>query len=183
MIRITVQRSLGSHIPATCCATPSRWAFLPTIRRNRGCARSSVPGRADLRGSPTHPLASEKQVSIRSWGPSVRRAHRLVAYREKVIETSAAQDSAAHGRGIAYPAGHHALCRHGQRGGARSEISVEMNWRRRIGERSVKNYACTGSCAWCIGKKPACRTLAARSCRLPSHRDRAPGRYRFLREH
>ena len=89
MIRVTVQRSLGSHIPGDVLRHSSELGVL-----------SYDPQEAQLRSivvyldelifvvPPRHPLAGETQVSIRQLGAESFVAHIVPSpYREKVIQT------------------------------------------------------------------------------------------------
>src|SRR6266478_355821 len=89
MIRITVQRSLGSHIPDDLLRHTVEMGVL-TYDPQEPRLRSIVVYLDELTFvvPPTHPLASEKQVSIRQLGTEVFVAHIVSSpYREKVIET------------------------------------------------------------------------------------------------
>src|SRR5436853_6158027 len=89
MIKVTVQRSLGSHIPDDLpCQTVEMGALTYDPQDPR--LRSIVVYQDELTFvvPPTHPLASGKQISIRQLGAEVFVAHIVSSpYREKVIET------------------------------------------------------------------------------------------------
>jgi len=88
MIRITVQRSLGSHIPDDLLRHTVEMGVL-SYDPQESRLRSIVVYLDELIFvvPPTHPLAAEKQVSIRQLGTEVFVAHIVSSpYREKVIE-------------------------------------------------------------------------------------------------
>lgn len=88
MIRITVQRSLGSHIPDDLLRHTVEMGVL-SYDPQEPRLRSIVVYLDELIFvvPPTHPLAAEKQVSIRQLGAEVFVAHIVSSpYREKVIE-------------------------------------------------------------------------------------------------
>jgi DNA-binding transcriptional LysR family regulator len=88
MIRVTVQRSLGSHIPDDLLRHTVEMGVL-TYDPQDPRLRSIVVYQDELTFvvPPTHPLASGKQVSIRQLGAEVFVAHIVASpYREKVIE-------------------------------------------------------------------------------------------------
>src|SRR5436305_4300986 len=88
MIKITVQRSLGSHIPDDLLRHTVEMGVL-TYDPQDARLRSIVVYQDELTFvvPPTHPLASEKQISIRQLGAEVFVAHIVSSpYREKVIE-------------------------------------------------------------------------------------------------
>src|SRR5246127_5897371 len=87
MIKITVLRSLGSHIPDDLIRHTVEMGLL-TYEPDEPRLRSIVVYLDELTFvvPPTHPLASEKQVSIRQLGTGVFVAHIVSSpYREKVI--------------------------------------------------------------------------------------------------
>ena len=89
MIKITVQRSLGSHIPDDLLRHTVEMGVL-SYDPQEPRLRSIVVYLDELTFvvPPTHPLASEKQVSIRQLGAEVFIAHIVSSpYRDKVIET------------------------------------------------------------------------------------------------
>ena len=89
MIKITVQRSLGSHIPDDLLRHTIEMGVL-SYDPQEPRLRSIVVYLDELTFvvPPSHPLASEKQVSIRQLGAEVFIAHIVSSpYREKVIET------------------------------------------------------------------------------------------------
>jgi len=88
MIKITVQRSLGSHIPDDLLRHTVEMGVL-TYDPQEARLRSIVVYQDELTFvvPPSHPLASEKQISIRQLGAEVFVAHIVSSpYREKVIE-------------------------------------------------------------------------------------------------
>ena len=88
MIKVTVQRSLGSHIPDDLLRHPVEMGVL-TYDPQDPRLRSIVVYQDELTFvvPPTHPLASGKQISIRQLGAEVFVAHIVNSpYREKVIE-------------------------------------------------------------------------------------------------
>ncbi len=88
MIKITVQRSLGSHIPDDLLRHTVEMGVL-TYEPQDPRLRSIVVYHDELTFvvPPNHPLASEKQVSIRQLGAEFFVAHIVSSpYREKVIE-------------------------------------------------------------------------------------------------
>jgi DNA-binding transcriptional LysR family regulator len=88
MIKIIVQRSLGSHIPDDLLRHTVEMGVL-TYDPQDPRLRSIVVYQDELTFvvPPTHPLASEKQISIRQLGAEVFVAHIVPSpYREKVIE-------------------------------------------------------------------------------------------------
>src|ERR1700739_2078195 len=88
MIKITVQRSLGSHIPDDLLRPTVEMGVL-TYDPQEPRLLSTVVYLDELIFvvPPTHPLAAEKQVSIRQLGTEVFVAHIVSSpYREKVIE-------------------------------------------------------------------------------------------------
>ena len=88
MIKITVQRSLGSHIPDDLLRHAVEMGVL-TYDPQDARLRSIVVYQDELTFvvPPTHPLAGEKQISIRQLGAEVFVAHIVPSpYREKVIE-------------------------------------------------------------------------------------------------
>jgi DNA-binding transcriptional LysR family regulator len=88
MIKITVQRSLGSHIPDDLLRHTVEMGVL-TYDPQDARLRSIVVYQDELTFvvPPTHPLAGEKQISIRQLGAEVFVAHIVPSpYREKVIE-------------------------------------------------------------------------------------------------
>jgi DNA-binding transcriptional LysR family regulator len=88
MIRITVQRSLGSQIPDDLLRHTVEMGML-TYDPQDARLRSIVVYQDELTFvvPPSHPLASEKQISIRQLGTEVFVAHIVSSpYREKVIE-------------------------------------------------------------------------------------------------
>src|SRR5579862_6982739 len=88
MIKITVQRSLGSHIPDDLLRHTVEMGVL-TYDPQEPRLLSTVVYLDELIFvvPPTHPLAPEKQVSIRQLGTEVFVAHIVSSpYREKVIE-------------------------------------------------------------------------------------------------
>jgi DNA-binding transcriptional LysR family regulator len=89
MIKITVQRSLGSHIPDDLLRHTVEMGVL-SYDPQEPRLRSIVVYLDELIFvvPPTHPLAAEKQISIRQLGAEVFVAHIVSSpYREKVIET------------------------------------------------------------------------------------------------
>jgi DNA-binding transcriptional LysR family regulator len=89
MIKITVQRSLGSRIPDDLLRHTVEMGVL-SYDPQEPRLRSIVVYLDELTFvvPPTHPLASEKQISIRQLGAEVFVAHIVSSpYREKVIET------------------------------------------------------------------------------------------------
>jgi DNA-binding transcriptional LysR family regulator len=89
MIKITVQRSLGSHIPDDLLRHTVEMGVL-SYDPQEPRLRSIVVYLDELTFvvPPNHPLASEKQISIRQLGAEVFVAHIVSSpYREKVIET------------------------------------------------------------------------------------------------
>jgi len=89
MIKITVQRSLGSHIPDDLLRHTVEMGVL-SYDPQEPRLRSIVVYLDELTFvvPPTHPLAAEKQISIRQLGAEVFIAHIVSSpYREKVIET------------------------------------------------------------------------------------------------
>jgi DNA-binding transcriptional LysR family regulator len=89
MIRITVLRSLGSHIPDDLLRHAVEIGVL-SYQPQEERLRSVVVYQDELTFvvPPTHPLAGERQVSIRQLGAEVFVAHIVSSpYREKVIET------------------------------------------------------------------------------------------------
>src|SRR6516165_3604013 len=88
MIKITVQRALGSHIPDDVLRHNVEMGVL-TYDPQDPRLRSIVVYQDELTFvvPPTHPLAGEKQISIRQLGAEVFVAHIVPSpYREKVIE-------------------------------------------------------------------------------------------------
>jgi DNA-binding transcriptional LysR family regulator len=88
MIKITVQRSLGSHIPDDLLRHTVEMGVL-TYDPQDPRLRSIVVYQDELTFvvPPNHPLAGEKQISIRQLGAEVFVAHIVSSpYREKVIE-------------------------------------------------------------------------------------------------
>ena len=88
MIKVTVQRSLGSHIPDDLLRHTVEMGVL-TYDPQDPRLRSIVVYQDELTFvvPPTHPLASGKQISIRQLGAEVFVAHIVNSpYREKVIE-------------------------------------------------------------------------------------------------
>ena len=88
MIRIVVQRSLGSHIPDDLLRHNSELGVL-TYNPEEAQLRSIVVYLDELIFvvPPTHPLASESEVSIRQLGAESFVAHIVSStYREKVIQ-------------------------------------------------------------------------------------------------
>src|ERR1700751_1061371 len=88
MIKITVERSLGSHIPDDLLRHTVEMGVL-TYDPQDPRLRSIVVYQDELTFvvPPTHPLAGEKQISIRQLGAEVFVAHIVSSpYREKVIE-------------------------------------------------------------------------------------------------
>jgi DNA-binding transcriptional LysR family regulator len=88
MIKATVQRSLGSHIPDDLLRHTVEMGVL-TYDPQDPRLRSIVVYQDELTFvvPPTHPLASGKQISIRQLGAEVFVAHIVNSpYREKVIE-------------------------------------------------------------------------------------------------
>jgi len=88
MIKITVQRSLGSHIPDDLLRHTVEMGVL-TYDPQDVRLRSIVVYQDELTFvvPPTHPLAGERQISIRQLGAEVFVAHIVPSpYREKVIE-------------------------------------------------------------------------------------------------
>jgi DNA-binding transcriptional LysR family regulator len=88
MIKVTVQRSLGSHIPDDLLRHTVEMGVLTYDPQNPRL-RSIVVYQDELTFvvPPTHPLASGKQISIRQLGAEVFVAHIVNSpYREKVIE-------------------------------------------------------------------------------------------------
>jgi DNA-binding transcriptional LysR family regulator len=88
MIKIMVQRSLGSHIPDDLLRHTVEMGVL-TYDPQDPRLRSIVVYHDELIFvvPPTHPLAAEKQISIRQLGAEVFVAHIVSSpYREKVIE-------------------------------------------------------------------------------------------------
>src|SRR5215470_6572925 len=88
MVKITVSRSLGSHIPDDLLRHTVEMGVL-TYDPQEPRLRSTIVYLDELIFvvPPTHPLASEKQVSIRQLGTEVFVAHIVSSpYREKVIE-------------------------------------------------------------------------------------------------
>src|ERR1700752_4072086 len=88
MIRIVVQRSLGSHIPDDLLRHNSELGVL-TYDPEEPQLRSIVVYLDELIFvvPPRHPLASERQVSIRQLGAESFVAHNVASpYREKVIQ-------------------------------------------------------------------------------------------------
>ncbi len=89
MIKITVQRSLGSHIPDDLLRHTVEMGVL-SYDPQEPRLRSIVVYLDELTFvvPPNHPLATEKQISIRQLGAEVFVAHIVSSpYREKVIET------------------------------------------------------------------------------------------------
>jgi DNA-binding transcriptional LysR family regulator len=89
MIKLTVQRSLGSRIPDDLLRHAVEIGVL-SYDPQEPLLRSVVVYLDELTFvvPPTHPLAGEKQVSIRQLGAEVFVAHTVSSpYREKVIET------------------------------------------------------------------------------------------------
>jgi DNA-binding transcriptional LysR family regulator len=89
MIRIMVQRSLGSHIPGDVLRHTSELGVL-TYDPEEPQLHSIVVYLDELIFvvPPTHPLAAESQVSIRQLGAELFVAHIVSSpYREKVIQT------------------------------------------------------------------------------------------------
>jgi DNA-binding transcriptional LysR family regulator len=89
MIKITVQRSLGSRIPDDLLRHTVEMGVL-SYDPQEPRLRSIVVYLDELTFvvPPTHPLAGEKQISIRQLGAEVFVAHIVSSpYREKVIET------------------------------------------------------------------------------------------------
>jgi DNA-binding transcriptional LysR family regulator len=89
MIKIMVQRSLGSHIPNDLLRHTVEMGVL-SYDPQEPHLRSIVVYLDELTFvvPPSHPLSSEKQVSIRQLGAEVFIAHIVSSpYREKVIET------------------------------------------------------------------------------------------------
>jgi DNA-binding transcriptional LysR family regulator len=89
MIKITVQRSLGSHIPDDLLRHNVEMGVL-SYDPQEPRLRSIVVYLDELTFvvPPNHPLASEKEISIRQLGAEVFVAHIVSSpYREKVIET------------------------------------------------------------------------------------------------
>jgi DNA-binding transcriptional LysR family regulator len=89
MIKITVQRSLGSRIPDDLQRHTVEMGVLSYDPQEPGL-RSIVVYLDELTFvvPPAHPLAGEKQISIRQLGAEVFVAHIVSSpYREKVIET------------------------------------------------------------------------------------------------
>jgi DNA-binding transcriptional LysR family regulator len=89
MIKITVQRSLGSHIPDDLLRHTVEMGVL-TYDPQEPRLRSVVVYQDELTFvvPPTHPLAAENQISIRQLGAEVFVAHIVSSpYRAKVIET------------------------------------------------------------------------------------------------
>ena len=89
MIKITVQRSLGSHIPDELLRHTVEMGVL-SYDPQEPRLRSIVVYLDELTFvvPPNHPLATEKQISIRQLGAEVFVAHIVSSpYREKVIET------------------------------------------------------------------------------------------------
>src|SRR5215813_9196541 len=88
MIKITVQRSLGSHIPDDLLRHTVEMGVL-TYDPQDPRLRSIIVYQDELTFvvPPSHPLASGKQISIRQLGAEVFVAHIVTSpYREKVIE-------------------------------------------------------------------------------------------------
>jgi DNA-binding transcriptional LysR family regulator len=88
MIKVTVQRSLGSHIPDDLLRHTVEMGVL-TYDPQDPRLRSIVVYQDELTFvvPPSHPLASGKQISIRQLGTEVFVAHIVTSpYREKVIE-------------------------------------------------------------------------------------------------
>jgi DNA-binding transcriptional LysR family regulator len=88
MIKITVQRSLGSHIPDDLLRHTVEMGVL-TYDPQDPRLRSIIVYQDELTFvvPPTHPLAGEKQISIRQLGAEVFVAHIVSSpYGEKVIE-------------------------------------------------------------------------------------------------
>jgi len=89
MIKITVQRSLGSQIPDDLLRHTIEMGVL-SYAPDEPRLRSIVVYHDELTFvvPPNHPLAGEKQISIRQLGAEVFVAHIVPSpYREKVIET------------------------------------------------------------------------------------------------
>jgi len=89
MIKITVQHSLGSHIPDELLRHTVEMGVL-SYDPQEPRLRSIVVYLDELTFvvPPNHPLATEKQISIRQLGAEVFVAHIVSSpYREKVIET------------------------------------------------------------------------------------------------
>src|SRR6516164_6122483 len=89
MIKITVERSLGSHIPDDLLRHNVEMGVL-SYDPQEPRLRSIVVYLDELTFvvPPNHPLASEKEISIRQLGAEVFVAHIVSSpYREKVIET------------------------------------------------------------------------------------------------
>ena len=106
MIKITVQRSLGSHIPDDVLRHNVRvGCSLPTTRRMRNCTRSSVYlDELIFVVPPRHPLAKARQVSIRQLGAETFVAHIVASpYRGKSDSSfQTPQDAAEHGHRAAH---------------------------------------------------------------------------------
>src|SRR5215813_13715799 len=88
MIKITVQRALGSHIPDDLLRHTVEMGVL-SYDPQEPRLRSVIVYLDELTFvvPPTHPLAGEKQISIRQLGAEVFVAHIVSSpYREKVIE-------------------------------------------------------------------------------------------------
>ncbi len=92
MIKVTVQRALGSHIPDDVLRHNSELGVL-TYDPQESQLRSVVVYLDELIFvvPPSHPLAGERQVSIRQLGAESFVAHIVSSpYREKVIQTGVA---------------------------------------------------------------------------------------------
>jgi DNA-binding transcriptional LysR family regulator len=88
MIRITVHRALGSHIPDDVLRHTSELGVLTYDPREPQLSSTVVYlDELTFVVPPTHPLASESQISIRQLGAESFVAHTVSSpYREKVIQ-------------------------------------------------------------------------------------------------
>src|SRR5580692_4760479 len=88
MIRITVRRSLGSHIPDDVMRHSTELGVLTyDPQEPQLCATVVYLDELIFVVPPSHPLASARQVSIRQLGAESFVAHNVASpYREKVIQ-------------------------------------------------------------------------------------------------
>jgi DNA-binding transcriptional LysR family regulator len=120
MIKITVQRALGSHIPDDVLRYRAEFGVL-SYEPQEPSVHSIVVYLDELVFvvPPKHPLAAAKQVSIRQLGAESFVAHIVSSpYRDKVLQLFKTHKTpAAHGPGTPNFTGHQAVCGSGKRGG------------------------------------------------------------------
>jgi hypothetical protein len=98
--QVTMQRSLGTAFPTTCCATPSKWACFPTIPKSRACILVVYLDELTFVVPPTHPLAGESRLASVSLGrkclsPTSFHHPTPKKYRTFAVSSSAALDATA----------------------------------------------------------------------------------------